>query len=276
MNAPYGPPPQDPRFARQQPYSQQPYPQPHGPGGGQPPYGPPPQQAGPPPGPPRKSSTGRILLIAAAVFVVLVVVAGFAVTRLVGGIADKVGGLAGDTGAGCDAVAAADVDAALGGSYDLVQLGGGIGAMAAPVLDSRVLAGAPTTCWAVESGDSSGKLARIARYSGADATARFAQEKTTAKGTTEERGNGLSVSTDGYLGPDVQAGDEAFCTTGDMLGSAGALVRRGDTLVYVSTTAAGDGAASVPRIGVDDSGTVGFATDAANCRLAVALAAKVS
>ena len=122
--------------------------------------------------------------------------------------------------------------------------------IAGPALDSRVLADAPTTCWASE--DKDGKLTRIARYQGADAAARFAQEKERAKGSTVDKGNGLSVSTEGYLGKDVQAGDEAFCTTGDPLSSAGALVRRGDTLVYVSTTAAGDGAAAVPDIKIGD------------------------
>ena len=124
--------------------------------------------------------------------------------------------------------------------------------------------------------DKDGKLARIARYQGADAAARFAAEKAKAKGTTEDRGNGLSVSTDPYLGKDVQAGDEAFCTTGDPLSFAGVLVRTGDTLVYVSTTAAGDGASAVPQIdfGAAQSGRIGFKTDEANCNLAVQLAVK--
>ena len=46
-------------------------------------------------------------------------------------------------------IGSADVDAALGGSYELVQLGGGIGDLAGVALDSRVLAGEPT-CWGVE------------------------------------------------------------------------------------------------------------------------------
>ncbi len=273
MNAPYGPPQPGPYGPPPQ-YGAPQYgaPQYGPPAGGPPPYGPPPY--GPPPQPPRKSNTGKILLIVLGVFLVLVVGAVIAVSALIGSVANKVGDIAGGTGVGCDAVSTDDVDAALGGTYDVIQLGGGIGAMAAPVLDSRVLADAPT-CWAVESGNSSGKLARVARYSGGDAAARFAKERTAAQGTTEDRGNGLSVSTEGYFAGPVQAGDEAFCTSGDPLGSAGALVRRGDTLIYVSTTAAGDGAASIPQIGVDDSGTMTFATDKANCEKAVALAAKV-
>ena len=59
-----------------------------------------------------------------------------------------------------------------------------------------------------------------------------------------------------------------------MLGSAGALVRRGNTLVYVSTTAAGDGAASIPPIGLGENGAPSFSTDKGNCEKAVALATK--
>jgi hypothetical protein len=71
------------------------------------------------------------------------------------------------------------------------------------------------------------KLSRVARYDGGDAAARFAAEKQKARSGS-------------FLGKDVQAGDEAFCTTPDQSSSAaGALVRRGDTLIYVGTTAAG-------------------------------------
>jgi hypothetical protein len=267
MNAPYGPPP--PGYGPQGPGGYGP--SQGGPQGAPPPYGQPPY--GQPPRPPRKSATGKILGISALVLVVLVVGGVFAVSRLVGTVSDKVGGLAGGTSATCDAVSTDDVDAALGGTYDVVQLGGAIGGLTAPVLDSRVLADAKVSCWAVENG--AGRLARIATYSGSDAPARFAREKAAAKGTSEDRGNGITVSSDPYLGADVQAGDEAFCTTSDMLGSAGALVRRGDTLIYVSTTSAGDGASSIPQIGVGENGAVVFATDEANCEKAVALAARV-
>lgn len=278
MSAPYGPPQPGP-YGRPPQYP--PHPQYGPPQYGPPQYGPSPQggTGAPPPPPPRKSSTGKILAICAIVLVVLIAGGVFAVSRVVGTVADKVGGLAGGTSATCAAVSTDDVNAALGGTYDVVQLGGAIGGLTAPVLDSRVLGDAPVSCWAVQSGSDTtgdgGRLARIATYTGADATARFAKEKAAAKGTTQDQGNGLSVSTDGYLGPDVQAGDEAFCTTGDMLGSAGALVRRGDTLIYVSTTAAGGGAASIPQIGVGDNGSAAFSTDKANCDKAVALAAKV-
>lgn len=239
---------------------------------GAPQYGTP--QYGTPPPAPRRRGPGRAVAVVAAVVVALVVLGGIALNRWITGIGESIGGLAGSTG--CDAVSTDAVNGALGGSYEVIQLGGLTG-IAAPVLDSRVLADA-ATCWAVESGDG-GRLARIARYSGADAAERFAAERTAAMGTTEDQGGGLSVSTSAYFNKDVQAGDEAFCTTGDFAASAGVLVRTGDLLVYVSTTAAGDGAASIPDIEFDPAGgpsdAVRFGTDDANCDLAVALATQV-
>lgn len=262
----YGPPPGG-RFGGGQ----------NGGGSGPPPgYGPPPGGYGPgpgaPPPPPRKkSSAGKIIAIVAVVLVVLLAGAGFAVYKFVSGVSHSVGGLTAGAGSTCSSISTDDVNGVLGGQWDVVQLGG-LGDIAGGVLDSRVLPDAPS-CWAVQNAD--GKLARLARYQGGDAAARFATEKTNAKGTSTDQGNGLSVSTDGYLGKDVQAGDEAFCTTGDMLASAGALVRRGDTLFYVSTTAAGDGASSVPDIDLSgsSSGQIAFGTDQANCDLAVKLIA---
>ena len=100
-------------------------------------------------------------------------------------------------------------------------------------------------------------------------------------GTTTDQGGGISVSTQPYYNKDVSAGDEAFCTRGDFAGSAGVLVRRGNVLVYVSTTAAGQGAGQVPDIQFPTDSTsptagISFGTDDANCDLAVALAARVT
>ena len=159
-----------------------------------------------------------------------------------------------------------DVNAALGGQWTVFQLGG-LSQIAGPALDSRVLADGPTTCWASE--DKDGKLSRMAHYQGPDAAARFAQEKEPAKGSTVDKGNGLSVSTEGFLGKDVQNGNKAFCTTGDPLASAGALVRRSNTLVYVSTT--GRRAHRMPVIKIGEDNQIGFGTDDANCALAVKL-----
>lgn len=158
-------------------------------------------------------------------------------------------GSAGTAGApSCSLVATEDVAAVLGGEGWTVL---DSGSTVLKAYDSRVLAGVPTSCVATDALNA--KLARIARYQGGDAAARFAEEKQKAS-----RGGA-----DGpYLGKDVQAGDEAFCTTGSKTitagSSAGALVRSGDTLVYVSTTAAGEGADA-----------------AANCDLSLKLVEKV-
>lgn len=285
---PYGQPSYGQGTYGQSPYGQSPYgPGPYGqPGTGQGGYGG--YGAHPPPGfppaggpPPRSGRTGKVVAIVVGVVVAVVVLAGVALYSLVSSVG---GAVAGDSGEGCAAVAAADVDAALGGTYDLVQLGGLAGGVAGGTLDSRVLADAQVSCWAVESSDNNetgGRLARIARHEGADAAQRFLDERTRAMGTTEDRGGGISVSTDSYFNKDVRAGDEAFCTSGDFLGSAGVLVRRGNVLVYVSTTAAGQGAGAVPDIQFPSGPSspnagVTFGTDDANCDLAVALAAKVS
>ena len=53
-----------------------------------------------------------------------------------------------------------------------------------------------------------------------------------------DQGNGLSVETEGYYGgPVTGVGDEAFCTDTTLAGQGGILVRKGDTLVYVSLMA---------------------------------------
>jgi hypothetical protein len=145
-------------------------------------------------------------------------------------------------------VASEDVAAVLSGDGWTVL---DVGPVVTRAYDSRVLAGVPTSCAATDSLNE--KLARIARYQGSDAAARFAEEKQKAARGSDEGP---------YLGKDVQAGDEAFCTTGSKTAtagsSAGALVRRGDTLVYVSTNAAGENA-----------------DDAANCDLSLHLVEKV-
>jgi hypothetical protein len=160
---------------------------------------------------------------------------------------DGTGGGSGSSGglAACSLVTDADIAAVLGDENWLVR---DIGSFVTKAYDSRVLSGVPASC--IGTTPDNGKLVRIARYQGGDAAARFADEKQKAT-----RG-----AADGpYLGRVVQSGDEAFCTSGSKTEStgvsAGVLVRRGDELVYVSTTAAGD--------------------DGANCDLSLKLAAKV-
>lgn len=248
------------------------------PGYGQPGYG-----APPPPGPPRRRgpSTGAVVGIVVAVVVLGLAVAGaLALGGLVGGVAERADGLADGFGTSCEFVPTETVDSVLGGEHDVLQLDG-IGGIAAPALDSRVLADAPT-CWAVATAPADGgigALTRIARYAGPDAARRFADERTLAMGITEDRGGGITVSSQPYFNRDVEAGDQAFCTTGDFASAAGVLVRRGEVLVYVSTTAAGEGALPIPEIDLaspDPGGAITYATDDANCDLAVRLAAAVS
>jgi hypothetical protein len=201
------------------------------------------------------------------VVVALVVlgVGGFAVWKTIGGQGSSEGVAAGPVSstaqggsAGADSAADGAASCSLVASRDVVTMLGGetwtiidAGSTVTRAYDSRVLQGVPTSCVAIN--PSNDRLARIARYQGADASARFAEEKQKAA-----RGDAKGP----YLGKDVQAGDEAFCTTGSKTAtagsSAGALVRTGDTLVYVSTTAAGEGA-----------------RDGANCDLSLRLIEKV-
>jgi hypothetical protein len=217
--------------------------------------------------PPKRRSAGRI---AAVVLLGVVVLGGggFAAWRMLGsnssgsGVVAGPGGAASPDGAGgsnapagsadpsgalqaCSLVADADLAAVLGDENWLVR---DIGAVVTRAYDSRVLAGVPASCAGTT--PDHGKLVRIARYQVGDAAARFAEEKQKA---VRGAANGP------YLGTVVQSGDEAFCTTGSKTAagsSAGVLVRRGDELVYVSTTAAGD-------------------DDGANCDLSLKLVAKV-
>lgn len=210
-------------------------------------------------------------LIIAGVIVLVVVVAGYAaVSYVLGRVGDK---LENAVGGDCTLVDKGEVDSVMSGEFDLIQLGG-LTSIATPALDSRVLADG-TTCWATETNTSEDqvRLVRIARLEGGDAKARFQQELTLAKGVKEDRGGGISVESQPYLNKEVSFGDEAFCTTTDFAGSSGVLVRRGDSLVYVSLTSGG-----IPQLdpnGVDPGGAIKFADDDAHCDLAQKLADKV-
>lgn len=256
----------------QQPYPQshqQPYPQPHQQPHQQPmKFGPPP--AVPLPAPVRSGVPKG--LIVAGVVVLVVVVLGFAAMSFVGSLmGDR---LENAVGGECTLVAKDEVDAAMGGEFDLIQLGG-LTKIATPALDSRVLADG-TTCWATETAaaEDATRLVRIARFEGADAQARFQQERTLAQGVKQDQGGGLTVESQPYFNKDVTFGDEAFCTTTDFIGSSGVLVRRGNTLIYVSLTSGGIPQLD-PSVGTDPNGPIKFADDDAHCDLAQKIAAKV-
>ncbi|MGH8572215.1 MAG: hypothetical protein ACREX8_06525 [Gammaproteobacteria bacterium] len=262
----YRPPAQGPG----QPFAQGPR-QPLAPGPEQPlvpGFGQPTMQGPPPMQPAPKSGVPKGLIIA-GVIVVALLVGGYAVTSYVFG---KIGdSLVGESGGECTLVEKKDVDSVLGSDFELLQLGG-LTKIATPVLDSRVLADA-TTCWATENNADPGQLVRIARLQASDAGQRFQQERTLARGVKDDRGGGITVESQPYFNKDVQFGDEAFCTTTDFTGASGMLVRRGDTLVYVSLTSG----AFNPQIdpSTAEGGAIKFADDDAHCALAQQLAEKV-
>ena len=231
-------------------------------------YQPPPAQVPPPAQPRAKSGVPKGLIIVGAIVVTLLV-AGYAVTSYV---FDKIGdGLTGAAGGNCTLIDKKDVDAILGGDFELLQLGG-LTKIATPVLDSRVLADG-TTCWATQNNADPGQLVRIARLKTSDAGQRFQHERTVARGVKDDRGGGVTVESQPYFNKDVGFGDEAFCTTTDFTGASGMLVRHGDTLVYVSLTS---GTVN-PQIDPSsvDGGTIKFEDDDAHCTLAQKLAERV-
>jgi hypothetical protein len=104
--------------------------------------------------------------------------------------------------------------------------------LVAPVFDNRVLADSGS-CW-VTNGDDQPTIILYHREGG-DAHARYEKEHDAAQPVSEDRGNGITVSNEGYFGKDVaDLGDEAFCTGSSLSGATGVLVRKGDHLLYVS------------------------------------------
>jgi hypothetical protein len=102
----------------------------------------------------------------------------------------------------------------------------------APVFDNRVLADSDS-CWVTNGNDEPTII--LYHREGGDAHARYQQEHDAAQPTSEDRGNGLSVETEGYFDKDVaDLGDEAFCTASSLSGAVGVLVRKGDHLLYLS------------------------------------------
>lgn len=214
--------------------------------------------------PPKKSGAGKVLLVLGVVLVLAVVGGAVAVSMLLNRVTENV------IGGNCDLVGVDDVNSTLAGEFELIQLGG-LTSIATPALDSRVLADG-TTCWATESGSETPRLVRVAKLDSGDAAARFQQERTLAQGVKEDRGGGVTVESEPYFNRDVDgAGDEAFCTTTDMTGSSGVLVRRGDALIYVSMTS---GTFSPDLTGGAD-GSIKSADDDAHCDLAQRIAEQV-
>lgn len=221
--------------------------------------------------PPRSSGVPKGLIVAGVIVLVVVVLGYVGITYVTGLVGDK---LESAVGGDCTLVSGDDVGSVMGGEFELIQLGG-LTSIASVALDNRVLADA-TTCWATETSvsDDNVRLVRIAKLGGGDAQARFQQERTLAQGVKDDRGGGITVESQPYFNKDVSFGDEAFCTTTDMTGASGVLVRRGGDLIYVSLTSGG-----VPQIAPDagsaPNGAIKFADDDAHCDLAQKLADKV-
>ena len=197
----------------------------------------------------------KAIIILFVLFVVamvaFVVFAGALLTNFARNLGIDTDGGNGSIGAECPFLSDSDARGVLGGNADAIELSGIAEATIGLVIDQRVLTNAPD-CW-VTDGDKA-FIARVARYQGGDAGAMFATEKKAAEPTSEDQGNGVTVTTEGYFGGAVSGlGDEAFCTgfSGVM---AGVLVHQGNNLVYVSVGPPDDNAA--PDLDTTEDGTV--------------------
>ena len=136
-------------------------------------------------------------------------------------------------GAPCTLASPYDVSDAVGEEVQIYKLEGFLGGMMHTFLDKRLLPDAPD-CYVI---GRTGLVARIA-VDDTGGPAEFADARAAADGR--------------FLNTDLHdIGDEAFCTAASQYGSAGALVRWGQTVAYVSVGARGgmdaDGACTVAK-----------------------------
>ena len=229
---------------------------------------PPPTYGAPPPvayGDPAANKSGmpgwvKALLIIGGILVVLV----GGCTVAVGVFANRVSN---DLSKGCSFLSTAEAKKAFGTDVATLQLGG-ITKLANAALDTRVLRDAPS-CMVTPGKDSKIGLSRIAKLESGDAKSAFAKELTNAKGTSTDKGNGLTVESEAYLSEEaVSLGDEAFCTSSFITGSSGVLVRKGNSLVYVSVSATAAQTQDVSKTGVGEIETT-------NCTVAQKVAKAV-
>ncbi len=212
----------------------------------------------PPPAKPGGMSGCAKAIIILLVLGVVAIVAFLLIARfLIGGLASNLGidvdkpnggaGIEND----CPFLSDSDARTVFGGSANAIELSGIADLSIGLVIDKRALATAPD-CWVTDGAKA--YIARIARYQGGDASSVFAAERKAAEPTSEDQGNGVTVTTDGYFGGEVSGlGDEAFCTgfSGVM---AGVLVHQGDRVIYVSVGPANaDGA---PELDTTADGTI--------------------
>lgn len=136
-----------------------------------------------------------------------------------------------DLTSGCDFLSNQTATASLGSGETLVPLRG-LAKLASVALDNRVLPSAPSCM--LSATKRNGYTGRVARLQSSDASKVFATEVQKSHGTKVDKGGGLTVESEGYYDAEANLGDEAFCTTPGLPPSTGVLVRKGDTLVYVS------------------------------------------
>jgi hypothetical protein len=165
----------------------------------------------------------------------VLLILGLLLVVFVGGCAVFVGKVVRDAGdsvsKGCGFAPTATIDRALGTKTTVLPLTGLI-KIAGIALDNRVLNGA-SSCM-ITGSRADNFTGRIARKQSSDAASVFKEEVKKAQGTKVDKGGGLTVESENYYDTKVELGDEAFCTTVGLPPSSGVLVRKGDTLLYVS------------------------------------------
>ena len=184
-------------------------------------------QGGPPPA---KSGGNGCLKACLIVGVILVVLAIIAVIALFAVGSSFVGGLGVDSNGNlkdCSIVTSSQLKSVLGSDTEAHPLSGLANTAIGATLDKRVLPDADN-CYIISGAgqtttQASGGYGRIAKYSNGDAGSVFDKEKSSA-----QSGQYFAVDVPG-------AGDQAFCTGwSDKYPATGALVRKGNDLIYVS------------------------------------------
>jgi hypothetical protein len=226
---------------------------------------------------PVAKKSGNGCLIAVLVVVGLIVVGGIGSVVVVGMFAHKIVSTA-FGGGPCPFLSNTTAASVLGPGTTVFETRGFSSVLV--VVDPRVMPNDPSCALSRDTSSISGSsssgsspsgtsVGRIARYKGGNAQARYQAELAKAKGVTEDRGNGLSVSSEPYLNKELSGvGDEAFCTKSGGVG-AGMLVRSGDVLVYASLAT---DIGTSPGIDLSNPDNPKLGTDDGNCVLAQKLA----
>ncbi len=188
----------------------------------------------------------------AAIGVVLVIVGAIALMVFAQQFTEDMGINPDGTVTECALISSSELSNALDGTAEALPLGGIVDATVGRLLDKRVLPDADD-CWIAAESSATG---RIARQVGGDASGAYRTALDNAK-------------SGGYYAGDLSEGDEAFCTAVSEVGSVGVLVRRGDTLVYVSLI---DPALNSTGFGTNEDGEL---TSPETCALAAQVASRV-